>query len=85
MARDPPFDLDQVPERIDELPVPLDGDTTGCSCEHGFSHERAEGTADPTVARKFDKWWLFQCINCGGIWWEHNAQADYGDPRIDQL
>jgi hypothetical protein len=80
MARHPPYDIEKAPERVD-FPE-SEPDTDGCGCPWGEGPYPDEGEADPTLVKQFDKWNLWQCSTCSGIWWQHNARADYGDPRL---
>lgn len=88
MTLNPPFQLEgktlkEVRSRgydeHEQIPLAKEVDELqrGCTC--------TESDADPetTIIHSFDKWWLMQCKTCGGIFWRHNVQADYGDPRME--
>ena len=78
MARNPPFSIEKVPDRID-LPVDIE-EAKDCQCDPGDWPNNPypdDDELDPTLVKDFDKWNLWQCSNCGGIWWNHKARADY--------
>lgn len=83
MTTNPPFDLDG--RDWDELPdLPSDEEPSkGCPCPWGSGPYPDDGEADPALVKQFDKWDLMQCQTCGGLYWQHRAKADYGDPRMD--
>lgn len=83
MTVNPPYSLDgKEPSDLPDLAVEVDA-VHGCDCDPVSGPYPDEGEADPTMVKRYDKWNLWQCQKCGGIWWQHNVQADYGDPRMD--
>lgn len=69
--------------RGEYLIIPRERLKTDCECD--MPRDRAypdEGEFDPTCLSWYDKWDLWQCRSCGAVWWNHNARADYGDPRL---
>jgi hypothetical protein len=62
-----------------ELPAPKPWDTDPDCPDHV---PEDPDIREPTIISGHDKWDLMQCKTCGAIWWRHNVQADYGDPRL---
>lgn len=87
MTTSPPYSLEG--KTVDDLPdleVEVDDVDEGCECDIPDDPiYPVEGEFDPTTVKVYDKWILRQCRNCGAVFWTHNVQADYGDPRMDAV